>query len=150
MIDSDDEMVQQEAGRQAINSGVQEFGSTLGVMALGRIEKEIDPIYLAPVAFVHDAIYCYVPEEYAEWGAKTLKRYMESNPIEKWFGVRMKCPIVADVSFGRNLGDTYEMEGLNFQDDFDFSKVFEGVEDEGKIIHLPEQLVPPNYGRLDK
>ena len=37
MIASPDEMTRSEAERQAINSPVQEFGSSLGVMACGRI-----------------------------------------------------------------------------------------------------------------
>lgn len=145
MIYSDDELIQQEAGRQAVNSPVQEFASTLGVMAIGRLSKEIDPQYLAPIAFVHDAIYCYVREEYLEWGAKTLKWYMESNDIEGCFGVRMKCPIVADVSFGKNFGDTFEMEGLTLDEPYDFSR-FMLPEGEGPRIHIPRQREPVNLG----
>lgn len=147
MIYSDDEMVQQEAGRQSINSPVQEFASSLGVMAIGRLSAEIDPQYLAPIAFVHDAIFCYVKEEYLEWGAKTLKWYMESNPLEEWFGLRMPCPIVADVSFGENFGDTFEMEGLVLDQPYDFTR-FETSDDGGPTIYVPEQYDPPNYGLL--
>ena len=147
MIYSDDEMVQQEAGRQSINSPVQEFASSLGVMAIGRLSAEIDPQYLAPIAFVHDAIFCYVKEEYLEWGAKTLKWYMESNPLYEWFGLRMPCPIVADVSFGRNFGDTFEMEGLVLDQPYDFTR-FETSDDGGPTIYVPEQYDPPNYGLL--
>ena len=42
-IASADEGIRAEAERQAINSPVQEFGSSLGVMALGRMEAELDP-----------------------------------------------------------------------------------------------------------
>ena len=147
MIYSDDEMVQQEAGRQSINSPVQEFASSLGVMAIGRLSAEIDPQYLAPIAFVHDAIFCYVKEEYLEWGAKTLKWYMESNPLEEWFGLRMPCPIVADVSFGENFGDTFEMEGLVLDQPYDFTR-FKTSDDGGPNIYVPEQYDPPNYGLL--
>jgi uracil-DNA glycosylase family 4 len=147
MIYSDDEMIQQEAGRQSINSPVQEFASSLGVMAIGRLVQEIDPEYLAPIAFVHDAIFCYVKAEYLEWGAKTLKWYMETNPLEEWFGVRLPCPIVADVSFGLNFGDTFEMEGLTLEDPYDFTPVV--TNDEGEeVIYVPEQIEPPNYGFL--
>lgn len=145
MIDSEDEMVQAEAGRQAINSPVQEFGSSLGVMSIGRLHEEIDPRYLAPVAFVHDAIYCYVPKEYLEWGAKTLKWYMESNDIRGWFGVNMKCPIVADVAFGENFGDTYEMGEIDLDSPFDFSAMW-GDYNGAPQLEIPDQIDPPNYG----
>ena len=147
MIYSDDEMIQQEAGRQSINSPVQEFASSLGVMAIGRLVQEIDPQYLAPIAFVHDAIFCYVKAEYLEWGAKTLKWYMETNPLEEWFDLRLPCPIIADVSFGLNFGDTYEMEGLSLDEPYDLTPVITG-EDGEILVYVPEQKEPPNYGLL--
>lgn len=153
MIESPDEMTQQEAERQAINSPVQEFGSSLGVMACGRMNEEVDPQYLQLVGFVHDAIYCYVPKEYVEWGAKTLKWYMQSNPLEEWFGRKMKLPIVADVAFGVNFSDVHEMgefeigEGGDVEvGTYDFAKLFE--EDPEKALDVPPQRTPPNNGRL--
>lgn len=146
MIDSEDTGVQAEAERQAINSPVQEFGSSLGIMAMGRLTEEIDPRYLAPIAFVHDAIYCYVPCRYVEWGAKTLKRYMQTNPLREWFGLEMQCPIVADVSVGLNLGDTYELEGLTLDEPYDFRSLWDEDKQSGLII--PKQYTPPNGGRL--
>ena len=146
MIDSDDQGVQSEAERQAINSPVQEFASSLGVMAMGRLSEEIDPQYLKPIAFVHDAIYCYVPYEYIGWAAHTLKYYMQSNPIEEWFNIRLKCPIVADVSIGLNLGDTYELEDFSLDEPYDFGKLWNTEEESGLIV--PAQYEPPNGGRL--
>lgn len=146
MIDSEDQGVQAEAERQAINSPVQEFASSLGVMAMGRLSEEIDPQYLAPVAFVHDAIYCYVPYRYAEWGARTLKHYMQTNPLQEWFNVRLKCPIIADVSLGLNLGDTYELEGFSLDEPYDFSKLWD--EEKQKGLRVPRQITPKDNGRL--
>lgn len=148
MIDSEDQLVQQEAERQGINSPVQEFGSSLGIMSMGRLNEEIDPRYLAPIAFVHDAIYCYVPKQYVEWGAKTLKWYMESNPIEEWFGVHLKCPIVADVSFGLNFGDTEELEDLRFDEPYNFDQFWNEEEETGILV--PSQRIPKNNGRLSQ
>lgn len=140
MIDSPEDFIAQEAERQAINSPVQEFASTLGVMAIGRLDLEVDDRYLAIVGFVHDAIYAMVPEQYAEWGAKTLKWYMETNPIEEWFDRRLQVPIVADVSFGLDGGHMFEMEGLDLDEDFDFDSV------EDLDFELPEQEWPENNG----
>lgn len=146
MIESDDEGVQAEAERQAINSPVQEFGSSLGIMAIGRLHEEIDSRYLAPVAFVHDAIYCWVPYKYLEWGARTLKHYMQTNPLEEWFNLRMKCPIVADVSFGLNLGDTHELEGFSLDKPYDFGQFWDEEKQSGILV--PKQKTPPNGGLL--
>lgn len=140
MIDSSEDYIKQEAERQAINSPVQNFGSDLGVMAVSRMHEEIDDKYIKPMGFVHDAIYCYVPKRYLLWAARTLKWFMETNPLEEWFGVKMKVPIIADASFGINLNTEYEMEGLtlDFDAPYDFSK-FEGLE-------IPRQRIPPNDG----
>lgn len=155
MIDSTDDGIRSEAERQAINSPVQEFGSTLGVMAMGRMESELDPEYFQLVGFVHDAIYAYVKVDYLEWGAKTLKWYMESNDIEGVFGKKMKCPIVADVGFGLNLGEVFEMGKVNTVksgrmavNEYDFDALWEENKMEEPPIDIPRQRIPPNHGRL--
>jgi hypothetical protein len=148
MIDSPEEYIQQEAGRQAINSPVQEFGSSLGVMALGRMNEEIDPKYLQFVGFIHDAIVVYVRQEYLDWGMRTLKGYMQSNPVEEWFGVRLKVPIIADVGFGLNLGNVHECEGFSLDKPFDYTSL---VDKQGNpLIDVPRQRIPPNQGRLTR
>jgi len=141
MIESAEDFVKGEAERQAINSPVQEFASSLGVMAVSRIEQEISPEYLQIVGFVHDAIYAYVPEKYLQWGAETLKHYMETVPIEEWFGIKMKVPIIADVSFGLNGGESNEMEGLTIGEDYDYDSL-------DLDFDIPEQEFPKNDGIL--
>lgn len=150
MIDSSEEFIQQEAQRQAINSPVQEFGSSLGVMALGRMVDEIDPRYLRRVGFIHDAIILYVRKKHLDWGMRTIKHFMESNPIQEWFGVTVRCPIVADVSFGQNLGKVVECEGFELDQDFDYDAVLVDSKTGERIIDLPTQEVPPNNGRLSR
>ncbi len=148
MVDSEEEYIQQEAMRQGINSPVQEFGSSLGVMALGRMEEEIDLEYLQIVGFIHDAIVVYVKKEYLDWGLKTVKRYMETNPITEWFGTTMKCPIVADCGFGSNLGEVHELEGFSLDRPFDYGSL---RDDEGNlVIEVPRQRTPPNMGALQR
>ena len=139
MIDSEEEGIQAEAQRQAINSPVQEFASSLGVMAMGQIDQEVNPEYFQLCGFVHDALYAYVPLEYVEWAGKTLKHYMESVPLKEWFDLDMPVPIKADVGFGFNAGDTLSMKGLEVDQPYDMSQF---------DIDLPEQIVPPNNGRL--
>lgn len=147
MVDSDDEGVRAEAGRQAINSPVQNFASDLGVMSVARLEQEVDPRYLAVVGFVHDAIYALVPEEYLEWGAKTLKHYMETNPLKEWFDLTLKVPIIADVGFGWSGGDTFEMKGLSQNEMYDFNALEEAYNVD---LDLATQKVPPRAGRRQR
>lgn len=145
---SPEDYIRQEAGRQAINSVVQNFASDLGVMALSRIDQELDSQYFAVCNFVHDAIYAYVPEQYVEWGARTMKYYMESNPIEEWFGIKLKVPIVADPSFGWNGGEMYEMGKLPADEPYDFEELAWDAESKKMRFFLPEQEIPPNNGRI--
>lgn len=148
MIDSSEESVVQEAGRQAINSPVQEFGSTLGVIALARMNEELDPEYIKIVGFIHDAIVYYVRKEHLAWGMRTVKRYMETNPIEELFGHRLAVPILADVGFGEDLGNIHECEGFRIDTPFDFDTL---RDKEGELlIDVPAQVDPPNDGRLTR
>jgi DNA polymerase I-like protein with 3'-5' exonuclease and polymerase domains len=148
MIDSHEEYIQQEAIRQAINSPVQEFGSSLGVMALGRMNEEISNEHLKVVGFIHDAIVVYVKKEYLDWGMRTVKTYMQSNPIEEWFGSQIKCPIVADCGFGENLGEIHECEGFSLDKPFDYTKLTD--KDGNLLIEVPRQRIPPHCGRLQR
>lgn len=143
---SEEEYIQAEAVRQAINSPVQEFGSTLGVMSLGRMEEEINPEYMELIGFIHDAIYAYVREEHVDWGLKTLKHFMESNPLQETFGLNMRIPIVADASFGWNQGELFELEDFKVDVPYDF---WGKTDKEGNPLYeLPRQETPPRNGRL--
>ena len=150
MIDSAEEWIQSEAERQAINSPVQEFGSSLGLMSMGRIDQEIDRKYLKLVGFVHDALYAYVPAKFAEWGAKVLKEYMESNDITGWFGKEMACPILSEVGFGFDGSEMFEMGGLKLGKRYDWEGEIYDSKDwkESGLERLPAQKRPPNNGRI--
>ncbi len=142
MIYSEEDFVVSETERQAINSPVQEFASSLGVMSMGRMDRELDPQYLALTGFVHDAIYAYCDPQHVEWGAKALKYYMESNDIEAAFGHDLPIPIVADVAFGVNGTDKWEMKGLQEGKRYNFNKLKMDFE-------LPRQVEPPDDGMLE-
>lgn len=153
MIDSPEEWIRREAERQAVNSPIQEFASSLGLMAMARIEQELDDEYFRIVSFVHDAIYAYTPKQYVEWAAKKLKFFMETNPIEEWFGIKMKVPLVADVQFGEHLGEMYEMKGLKLDpptlrgraaSSYDFGQFWDADKKTGILV--PKQMTPPHDG----
>lgn len=101
--------IQSESVRQAINSPIQRFASDLGIMALWRISRDC-PDYLKPVAFIHDALVAYVREDKAEEAGANIRWYMENNPLEDWFGLRLPLPIIADVSVGDRLSSMEEIK----------------------------------------
>lgn len=147
MIDSPEEGIQAEAGRQAINSPVQEFASSLGVIALGRMEEEVDPEYLQPVGFIHDALVAYVRKEHVAWGMGVLKYYLENAPLEEWFGLKMNIPIVAEPSFGLNMGNLIELPTFSLDEDFDFWNEPDMLDKDGNmLLDVPAQETPPDDG----
>ncbi len=113
-VRSPDEKVQKEAVRQGINSPVQSIASDLGLMTLGRLVPYLNKTgkneWLRPCGFIHDAIVCLVREERAAEGAALVKRFMENNPLKKWFDWEPEIPIIADAEVGRTLSKTYELK----------------------------------------
>lgn len=151
MIDSPDEGVRGEAERQAINSPVQEFGSSLGVMSLGRMNEELDPQYIQIVGFVHDALVYYVKKEYVDWGMKTVKRYMQTNDLQEMFGIQLPVPIIADVGFGLSLGSIIEVGDFGefkLDEPFNFANIKDA--NGAPLIEVPRQRTPPNNGLLTR
>lgn len=152
MVNSSDEGTQQEAIRQGINSPVQEFGSTLGVIALGRMNEEVDPDALQIIGFIHDALYAYVRKEHLEWGLKTLGYYMESADLKEMFGLTMRIPIKSDPSFGLNMGDQFELADFPRDDTpYDWGhECLRNPETGELLIEVPEQEIPENDGMLTR
>lgn len=112
-INSNDEGIVALAERNAINSPVQRFASDLGLIALARICRDMpDTELLKPVAFIHDALIFLVREDKAEELAGNIKWYMETPPLESWFGLKAPLPMKADADVGDDLSDMEELEGL--------------------------------------
>ena len=148
MVNSSEDWIVQEALRQAINSPVQGCASDLGVMAIGRMHEEVSSDYLALIGFIHDSIIGLVRKEHLDWGLKTIKGYMESNPMMEWFGSEIKVPIVADASFGLNFGELIECPGFALDKPYNFAGL---VDKDGKpLAQVPKQVTPPNNGRLTR
>jgi DNA polymerase-1 len=143
MIRSAEQHVRSAAERMGINAPVQEFGSTLGLMAMTAIDQELDPAYMALASFVHDAIYVLTPLQHVEWAAKTLKYYMERMDLKALFDVDFKIPLIADVAVAVDgFGGVKELKALTLDDPYDF-------ETQAGIEGLPAQYDPPNYGLRD-
>ena len=109
---SPDQGVVKECERQAVNSPIQRFGSDLGLMALARLSRDAPSDLIRPIAFIHDALVCLVRDDYVDEGMAAVKFYMETNPLDEWFGLAPPLPILADASLGPNMADMEEIKGL--------------------------------------
>jgi len=98
---SEDQYLQGRAQRQAINSPVQSFANDLMMLAVWEIDQTE---WIKPVAVVHDAVICEVPEDRAEEAAAIVRDAMERRVLEDiaTLGVKFDCPLVADISIGKN------------------------------------------------
>ena len=110
-IRSIDELIKGDCERQAINSPIQRFASDIGIMAMGRMCRNIPTELIRPVAFIHDALICEVREDWVREGAAAVKFFMQSCPFRPWFNIRPPLPITADIAIGSNLAEMQEMEG---------------------------------------
>lgn len=127
---SDDEGTSKQAMRQAINSPVQSIASDLGLMTLGRLVPYIEKKgydWIKVCGFIHDAIVCLVREDKVAQGCALVKRYMENNPLEKWFNWTPEIPITADAEIGRTLAETVELKAHMFEGKHNAHKTFEDL-----------------------
>lgn len=152
---SPDQSVAKQAMRQAINSPVQSIASDLGLMTLGRLipwlRKKGYDAWLKLSGFIHDAIVCLVREEHAAKGAAILKRFMENNPLDKWFGWTPEIPIIADAEVGRSLASTYEIKPEQFQGDNEGRSFADLVREEmnGLSAKLEKETDPEKRKKLE-
>ncbi len=109
-VTSDDDQISSGAERQGINSPIQGFANDLGLMAISRINAEVPRDLVRLCGFVHDAIIAVAPKEHAIEAARIVKQYMETNPLDEWFGFKSPIPLTADVSVSEtNLAELHEL-----------------------------------------
>ncbi|NQY58465.1 DNA polymerase [Cognatishimia sp.] len=111
-IKSHDKWVRLAAERYAINSGIQEFGSDMGLLALYYIQRDF-PDEVQIFNFIHDALYMYVPIEKAVQYACYIKYYMENVPLKELFGIESPVPFSAEADLGQNWADVYLLSELS-------------------------------------
>lgn len=105
-IHSSDKIIRQMAERQAVNSPIQRMGSDFGVMGLTRFHRDCPKDKMRVKGFVHDQVIVAVDHlDYVPEAASALKFYMETLPLQAWFGLTAPLPIVADVEIGKNMGE---------------------------------------------
>ncbi len=103
-----DEAQIKEAVRQGINAPIQEFGNTLGLVALHYLGEMMPSDKFILCGYIHDDIIAYVRDDYLIEAADKFKYIMEHLPIQQIFGFKLSVPIVAEVAFGKNKAQTYE------------------------------------------
>lgn len=108
-INSPDKMIKGEAERQAINTEVQSVASDMTLIAMILVDKNLTKIFNNKaflVGQVHDSLLVEAEEDIANEAANIIKKCMESVPkvLEKYFGVILDLPIVADVTISKVWG----------------------------------------------
>src|SRR6185503_1351974 len=107
-INSNDEKVQRDAERMAINSPIQRFASDLGLMGMSIFAEHCPWEIMHPLGFIHDATVIEAREEYADEAMGAMKWILENLPLLEWFDLDPPLPILADVSCGPSLGELEE------------------------------------------
>lgn len=115
-IYSSDSFVKSQAERQAINSPIQSFGSDLGVLAIARLARQVDPDLIRPVMFIHDDIILEVKDGYEQEAVNALLYVLNNPPLEQLFGITAPIPIKAEPDIGINLGEMYPLYELEADD----------------------------------
>lgn len=110
-IHSHDAGVAHEAERQAINSPVQGFASDMALWSMVRIKHEFEKrrLVATPIGAVHDAVNLEIPADEMAEALPIIKHVMENLPLERYFGVEMNVPIIADVKAGARWGGATEL-----------------------------------------
>lgn len=115
-IYSEDSFIKSQAERQAVNSPIQSFGSDLGVLAIARLARQVDPDLIRPVMFIHDDIILEVKDGYEVEAVNALLYVLNNPPLEKLFGITAPIPIKAEPDIGLNLGEMYALYELEEND----------------------------------
>lgn len=160
MVDSPDESIAKQAIRQAINSPVQSFASDIGLMAIGLLMPYLKRTkmdrYIKVCGFIHDSIVYLVREDKAAVAARTIKKFMENIPFQKWFGWTPTVPIIADVELGRNLSDTYECKPRHYSKESgnrtyrQIERAIHREELEGTLASVEKAKKGKDEGKYDK
>lgn len=107
-VHSRSEFYRSRAERQAINSPVQGMASDMTLIATSKIRRNFGIV--RPVALIHDAILCEVPEGQAQQLAWDIKNTMEGIHLDlARLGCDFKVPLKADVAVGSSWGNCVEI-----------------------------------------
>jgi hypothetical protein len=111
-IYSNDSAVSSGAERNAINAPIQGLGSDLGVLAIARINRQVDHDIICPVAFIHDDIILQVKIGHEEEAINMLLWVLANPPLNDLFGITAPIPIYGEPDIGTSLGSMMELYDL--------------------------------------
>jgi DNA polymerase-1 len=100
--------------RIAVNTGIQSASSDATLLGALEARRDglVDDDRARIVLFIHDELIYMVDEDYVDFFVPRIIEYLEHIPTER-FGFKMRVPLVAEASIGKNLADmtTYNQEG---------------------------------------
>jgi DNA polymerase I-like protein with 3'-5' exonuclease and polymerase domains len=103
-VRAQDDEVQGEAMRQAVNSPVQGMASDMTLLAMVLLDRELDPAHALLVANNHDAILFEADPERLPETLSQIKETMEHLPLEEMFGCKLDVPIEVEIKTGPSWG----------------------------------------------
>lgn len=111
-IDSNQYGIRNEAMRQAVNFPIQGPASDHALFSLAYMiqQKLIDNKDCKPVLFIHDSICFSVKKDKLYYYANIIKDTMENVPLDKYFGIHLRVPIIADIVVGPNRAEVVTLE----------------------------------------
>jgi DNA polymerase-1 len=110
-IDSDDDFLEGQAEREAINSPVQGFASDLTVLSMVLLHQKLDSKRGRIIGNVHDSVLFEIDEDYIKESSAIIKETMENLPLKKMFGYQPTIPIAVEISVGTHWGEGKVYEG---------------------------------------
>lgn len=102
-IYSRDNFTRSGAERQAINSPIQSTLSDMMLLSIAMIEDVFPNGEIEIVGMIHDSIFGYVDEAYAEERVRQVVEIMSNLPLTKLFGWEPQLVFPADAEIGPNL-----------------------------------------------
>jgi DNA polymerase-1 len=104
-IHSTNKEIRAEAERQAINSPVQSLASDMMLLAMVKLEEQLNHSECRVISTVHDSILFEVREGLEDKYIPIIKDAMENVPLEKEFECLLTVPIKADVKYGSHWSE---------------------------------------------
>jgi uracil-DNA glycosylase family 4 len=113
-ISSTEQFLRGADERIAVNTGIQSASNDATL--LGALEARrsglVDDVRAQIVLFIHDELIYMVDEDYIDFFVPGIIENLENIPTER-FGFKMRVPLVAEASIGKNLADmiVYKQDG---------------------------------------
>lgn len=104
-IQSEDEGLQAQAEREAINSPVQGLASDLTVLSMVLLHERLDSTRGRIIGNVHDAVLFEIDDSYVAEATEIIRETMEHLPLKRYFGFVPTVPIHVDITVSDHWGE---------------------------------------------